>query len=151
MRRRRTLIWSAVAVSVLLVVACVGLVALLFSSERQGWDDESRVLHTHGTVIDEVSGSGSCKGRDYDTQLEWTEDGQLRTGWARTCASGPDVGDRVEMWVRDDGKITLTEPSATVVFLVLGVVFFLGLGVLSYFSLRSNLRAVNAKLAVSET
>ena len=141
---------SAIAVSVLLAVACIGLVAFLFSSERQGWDDESRVLQTHGTVIDEVPGSGSCKGRDYETQLEWTQDGELRTGWAGTCSSGPGVGDRVEMWVRDDGKITLTAPSATVVFLVLGVLFFLGLGALSYFTLRSSLRAVDSKLAAGK-
>lgn len=137
------------AVTVLLVGAVVGMIAFAFTPDHRAWEDKSRVLNTHGVVIDEVRGSGSCKGADYDTQLEWTQDGESRTGWTNTCRSGPDVGDRVEMWIRDDGKIVLTEPSTTNVLIVFGVLLFLGLGVMSYFSLRANLRDVNGKIAQS--
>lgn len=145
-QRRRKLIWSSVAVSVLLVGAAIGLIALYFSPDHQAWGDESRVFHTHGIVIDEVRSSGACKGADFDTQLEWTQDGESRTGWTRTCRSGPDVGDRVDMWIRDDGKIVLTEPSTTNVLIVFGILLLLGMGAMSFFSLRANLRLVNSQL-----
>lgn len=132
----------------LCVVIAVGLTSLFFTADRQGRNDESRVLQTRGTVVEEVrSSTGSCKGADFDTRIEWTQDDDLRTAWTNTCRSGPDVGDRVDVWVRDDGEITLRAPSTTVVILVLGSLFFLGMGALCCFSVRFGLRKVDRQLA----
>lgn len=151
MSRRRRLIWSSLLYGLVTVVAVVGLVIVAFSSNNRGWNDESRVVQTRGVVVEEVDGSGSCKGADFDTRLEWTQDGEVRTAWANTCRAGPDVGDEVDVWVRDDGRIVLTAPGTTNVFIVVGVVFFLLLGAFVYRSVRVQLRTVNRQLADSAT
>ncbi|MFI5427380.1 hypothetical protein [Aeromicrobium sp. UC242_57] len=51
------------------------------------------------------------------------------------------------MWVRDDGKIELTDPEVTIVFMVVGVLVFFGLGVLVFLSVRTNVRKVDEQLA----
>lgn len=148
--RRRRLIWSGLLYGLVTVVAVAGLVIVGFSANNRGWNDESRVVQTRGVVAEEVDGRGSCKGADFDTRLEWTQDSEVRTAWTNTCRSGPDVGDEVDLWVRDDGEIVLTDPGATNVFIVVGVLFFIGLGVFVLFSVRSNLRTVNEQLATPQ-
>lgn len=145
--RRRGLIWSGLAFGLVTVVAIGGLAVLMFSADRQAWNDESRVVQTTGQVVEEVAGAGSCKGADYDTRVEWTQDDEPRTAWVATCRSGPDVGDEVDIWVRDDGEVVLRAPGATNVLIVVGISFFAGLGVLTFFYVRYNVRTVNAKLA----
>lgn len=139
---RRRLIWSGLAFGFVVAVAVAGLVWVVFSPNSKAWNDESRVIQTRGVVMEEQRGSGSCKGADYDTRLEWTQDGEIRSAWTNTCRSGPDVGDTVDVWVRDDGKIKLTSPGATNVLTVFGILFFLGLGLLVFFSVRNSLRKV---------
>lgn len=146
-RRRRALIGTGVAVGLVCLIAFAGLVFVSFSADRQGWNDESRVTQVRGLVVEEVRGAGSCKGADFDTRLEWTQEGEARTAWTATCRSGPDVGDTVDMWVRDDGAVKLTSPGATNVFTVLGGLVFIGLGALTFFSIRSNVRKVNEDLS----
>lgn len=146
-RLRRKFIWSSLVFGLVTVVAVGGLTIVMFSADRQGWNDESRVVQTRGQVVDEVSGSGSCKGADFDTLVEWTQDDELRTRWVATCRAGPDVGDEVDIWVRDDGEVVLRDPGATQVLTVVGILFFVGLGMLVFFSVRANLRTVNEQLA----
>lgn len=146
--QRRGLIRTTSLLIALCVVVITALVAVMFSEDRKAWNDESQVTQTQGAVAEEVRSSrGSCKGPDFDTRIEWIQDGETRTAWTGTCRSGPDVGDTVDVWVRDDGEITLTEPSTTVVFTVVGIMFFGGLGILVIFVLRSNLRRLNRRVA----
>lgn len=148
LRRRRKTLSSGVLLGLLCGAAVAGLVALAFSQDRHGWNDEARVVQTHGLVVDEMRASGgSCKGADFETQLEWTQDGDLRTVWTATCRSGPDVGDTVDLWVRDDGAVKLTSPSATNGLMILGGLFFVGMGAVVFFSTRAMLHTVNTQLA----
>lgn len=145
--RRRRLISSGVVFGLVIVGVVGGLIALTFSADRQAWNDDSRVVQTRGLVVEEVAGTGSCKGADFDTLVEWTDGDELRSAWTSTCRSGPDVGDEVDLWVRDDGEVALKAPGATTVLTVVGILFFAGLGALTFFSLRFNLRKVNRELA----
>lgn len=126
------LIFLAVAVS----LAAYGL-----SSAHQGWMDESRVKQTTGRVIDEKPAEhAGCKGGgNTDTLVEWTEAGEPTSRWIGTCRSGPDVGDTVDVWVRDDGAVTLTPPKSAATFVWGGAGFFVLLAVFVYFSMRANL------------
>lgn len=75
--QRRALIGA----SVVFVAVCVVLTAVMFTSDSKARNDDTRVIQTRGVVVDEVRGQGSCKGRDsdFETRVEWTQDGEVRS------------------------------------------------------------------------
>lgn len=149
--QRRALIRISTIFVVVCVVVIAGLATMTLMASSQAWNNDSRVTRTQGVVVDEVRGQGSCRGRgaDYETRVEWTQGGEVRSASTSTCASGPDVGDTVDVWVRDDGQIRLTAPSTTLTLTLVGMLAIAGLAVFVSLKLRTNVRRIDQQLAAT--